>query len=137
MSPMSGESQSDEIIPGDEASNPINDPVENIRAVNSGDGFFACLQAIPPGRNARSQVYTYNRFIKVLNASGNLPVEFTELNYGRMKIGPKNLLHGVIKSLRLETHGKKLFEDLKDSLAFHITWHIQLQRRIHHLRGSQ
>jgi hypothetical protein len=33
-----------------------------------------------------------------------------------MKIGPKNLLHGIIKSLRSETHGKKLFDDLKDSL---------------------
>lgn len=118
VSPSSGDSQADEIIPDAEASNRINGPVENIRAVNSGDEFFACLQAIPPGRNAKSQGYSYNRFIKVLNASGNLPVEFTELNYGSMKIGPKNMLHGIIKSLRLETHGKKLFDDLKDSLLF-------------------
>ena len=112
---MSGESQCDDIIPGADVSNPIkdpveniravnndpveniravnNDPVENIRAVNSGDEFFACLQAIPPGRNAKSQGYSYNRFIRVLNFSGNLPVDFTELNYGSMKIGPKNLLH--------------------------------------------
>jgi hypothetical protein len=73
------ESQSDDIIYGAElTSNPVNAPVENIRAVNSGDEFFACLQAIPPGRNAKSQGYSYNRFIKVLNSSGNLPVEFTE-----------------------------------------------------------
>jgi hypothetical protein len=31
---------------------------------------------------------------------------------------PKKLLHGIIKSLRLETNGKKLFDDLKDSLLF-------------------
>ena len=101
---MSGESQCGDIIPGADVSNPIkdpveniravnNDPVENIRAVNSGDEFFACLQAIPPGRIAKSQGYSYNRFIRVLNFSGNLPVDFTELNYGSMKIGPKNLLH--------------------------------------------
>ena len=90
---MSGESQCGDIIPGADVSNPIKDPVENIRAVNSGDKFFACLQAIPPGRNAKSQGYSYNRFIRVLNFSGNLPVDFTELNYGSMKIGPKNLLH--------------------------------------------
>ena len=54
---------------------------------------------------------TYNRFIKVLSLSGNLPVEFTDL-----KVAPKNLLHDIIKSLKLETHGKKLFDALKNSI---------------------
>jgi hypothetical protein len=55
MSSLPGDSQFDEIIPDAEAQNRINDPVKNIRAVNCGNGFFTCLQAIPPGRNAKSQ----------------------------------------------------------------------------------
>ena len=122
-SPLSGGSQSDDNHHAAEVDDRVNNPVEKIRAVNTGDGFFECLQAIPTGGNAKSHGYTYNRFIKVLNASGNLPVEFVELNYGTMKIGPKNLLHSIIKSLRLETHGKKLFDDLKDSIL--IAYDIQ------------
>ena len=119
ISPLSGESQSDgnfDQVDAEDESNENNDPATIIKGVVNGDGFFACLQAIPPGRNAKSQGYTYNRFIKVLSASGNLPVEFTDLNYGSMKVAPKNLLHDIIKSLKLETHGKKLFDDLKNCL---------------------
>lgn len=56
ISPLSGESHSDrnfdEVEAADE-SNESNDPVAIIKAVVNGDDFFACLQAIPTGRNAK------------------------------------------------------------------------------------
>ena len=92
------------------------DRILAIKAVATGDEFFDCLQSIPPGRSANSQGYTYNRFIKVLNAEGNLPPEYGTLSYGAMKVAQKNFIHTAIRNLNIEVHGVKLFDSLKEAI---------------------
>ena len=100
----------------DTGSDIISDRITAIKVVATGDGFFECLQAIQPGRNANSQGYTYNRFIKVLNAEGLLPPEFATMNYGGMKVAQKNMIHSTIKSLSIDVHGERLFESLREAI---------------------
>jgi hypothetical protein len=94
---------------------PISDRITAIKVVATDDGFFECLQAFQQGRNANSEVYTYNRFIKVLNAEGLLPPEFATMNYGGMKIAQKNMIHSTIKYLSIDVHGERLF-DLREAI---------------------
>ena len=65
---------------------PVSDRIAAINAVTSGDEFFDCLQAIPPGKSGSSQRYIYNRFIKVFYGEGILPPQYSDLNYGAMKV---------------------------------------------------
>ena len=93
-----------------------SDRILAIKAVTTGDEFFDCLQSIPPGRSANSQGYTYNRFIKVMNAEGNLPPEYGTLSYGAMKVAQKKVVHAAIRNLNIEVHGAKLFDCLKEAI---------------------
>ena len=43
------------------------------------------LKALAPGRTARSQGYSFNRTVKVLNNHNLLPANFTTVSYGVMK----------------------------------------------------
>ena len=95
---------------------PVSDRIAAINAVTSGDEFFDCLQAIPPGRSGSSQGYTYNRFIKVLYGEGMLPPQYSDMNYGAMKVAQKTFIHTTIRGLSIEVHGAKLFESLKGSI---------------------
>ena len=113
---MSVETQHQADIENNLAGDGRSDQVQAIKDVVNGDGFYNCLQAIAPGRNAKSQGYTYNRFLKVLNASGYLPVELSELNYGSMKVAQKNMVQAIIKSLKEEVQGKKILDELKDTI---------------------
>jgi hypothetical protein len=94
----------------------LTDRIAAIKGVTNGDGFFECLQAIQPGRSANSQGYTYNRFIKVLNAEGLLPPELAALNYGAMKVAQKTMIHTTIKSLSIDVHGDNLFTSLREAI---------------------
>lgn len=101
------------------ASKTVSDPTDRIAAIKAattGLELLECLQALPTGRDSKSQGYTFNRFIKVMFKEGKLPPEFGSQNYGSVKVGEKAVLHTSMRGLTLEIHGKDFFEKLKDSI---------------------
>ena len=96
------------------AADPSSVKIAAIRAATTGLKFF---KAVPPtGRDSKSQGYTFNRFIKVMFKEGKLSPELSAQNYISMKVGEKATLHASIKALKVDIHGKELFEKLRDSV---------------------
>ena len=90
--------------------------VTAVKSATTGQELFECLQALPTGRDSKSQGYSFNRFIKVLYKEGKLPPEFGAQNYGSMKVGEKAILLSSIRGLSVEVHGNDIFDKLKDSI---------------------
>ena len=70
------------------------------------------LEALVPGRTGKSQGYSYNQVVKVLNTENLLPANFTTISYGLMKANQKIQLNTVIGALSHEANGKEIFEKM-------------------------
>jgi hypothetical protein len=84
-------------------------------AAVTGTELLNFLKALVPGRTGKSQGYSYNRVVKVMNTLNLLPANFTTVSYGLMKGNQKIQLNTVIGALSQEINGKEIFDKLKDA----------------------
>ena len=84
-------------------------------AAVTGNELLTFLKALVPGRTGKSQGYSYNRVVKVMNTHNLLPANFTTISYGLMKANQKIQLNTVISALSQEINGKEIFDKLKDA----------------------
>ena len=115
-SPVATEAAISDLPDGVAAIKTIPQKIASVKAATTGLQFLECLQALPTGRDSKSQGYSFKRFIKVMAKEGKLPPEFGSQNYGSMKVGEKATLHASMKALTLEIRGKDLFYKLRDSI---------------------
>lgn len=89
---------------------------EIVRKLTIGEEIYSYLQAIPCGRSARNQGYTYNRVIKVLNSKELFPATFSVVSYGVMKVQAKGIVHSAIKAIDLEVLGREFIDKIHDAI---------------------
>ena len=97
------------------ASNPPT--TDCLNEIVTGESLYQYLVAIPTGRSARNQGFTFNRVLKVLNTRGLLPANFGQISYGLMKSQQKIQVQVIIKSLSQESSGMDLFNALRDAVV--------------------